>query len=240
MQRLQQIGAGGFSIVYEVVFAEYGHVAVKELISSFSDDVARFRREVHIQSQLQHPNIVPILVSELDTNPLWFAMPLAQSNLDREMARLHENRKLLNQVFRQILDGIEYAHQHQVIHRDLKPENILWFADDNVRIADFGLGKLLDPMGTFLTQTGQAFGSLAYIAPEQLESTKHAGALADVYALGKLLYKALTLDNHPLLEVDPDNVELPYLDLILKSTAWKPEDRFQSVTELRGAFDAIT
>src|SRR5690606_6807121 len=147
--------------VYEANIPHYGRVAVKELISHFPDDLARFRREVHIQSQLHHPGIVPILIFELDTNTPWFAMPLAQSNLDREMGRLYADRALLRRVFRQILDGMEHAHDHQVIHRDLKPENLLWYEDDageiSVKIADFGLGKLLDPMGTFLTQTGQAF-----------------------------------------------------------------------------------
>jgi serine/threonine protein kinase len=239
IQRVQRIGAGGFSVVHEAIIPGYGRVAVKELISRLPDDMVRFRREVQIQSQLNHPNIVPILVSELNTNLPWFAMPLAASNLDREMSRLTQDRTLLISVFRQILDGMEYAHQHQVIHRDLKPENILWYEGDTVRIADFGLGKLLDPQQTMLTQTGQAFGSLAYIAPEQLQDTKSADARADIYGLGKLLYKALTNDDHPLLDIEPEKIEPKYRDVILKCTAWRPEDRYQTVGELRQAFEKI-
>jgi eukaryotic-like serine/threonine-protein kinase len=239
IQRVKRIGAGGFSVVHEAIIPHYGTVAVKELVSRLSDDIARFRREVQIQSQLDHPNIVPILTFELDTNLPWFAMPLAPSNLDRELPRLKNDRVLLHSVFRQILDGMAYAHEQQVIHRDLKPENILWYEGNRVQIADFGLGKLLDMMATMLTQTGQAFGSLAYIAPEQLEDTKSAGARADIYGLGKLLYKALTDDNHPLLEIDPEKIEPMYRDLIVKATALDPDDRYQTVGELREAFERV-
>jgi serine/threonine protein kinase len=240
IQRLQRIGAGGFSVVHEAIIPGYGRVAIKELMSRSPEDTTRFRREVQIQSQLDHPNIVPILVSELNTNLPWFAMPLAASNLDREMPRLTRDRTLLMTVFRQTLDGIEYAHEHQVIHRDLKPENILWYEGDRVRITDFGLGKLLDPQQTMLTQTGQAFGSLAYVAPEQLQDTKTADARADIYGLGKLLYKALTNDDHPLLDIDPEKIEPKYRDFILKCAAWIPEDRYQTVAEVREAFEKIS
>jgi eukaryotic-like serine/threonine-protein kinase len=239
IQRIKRIGAGGFSAVYEVIIPEYGRVAVKELVSQNHEDVTRFRREVQIQSQLDHPNIVPILMSELDTNPPWFAMPLASSNLERELSRLTQDRPLLISVFRQILDGMVYAHGEQVIHRDLKPENILWYEGDVVRITDFGLGKLLDPMQTMLTQTGQAFGSLAYVAPEQLQDTKSADARADIYGLGKLFYKALTNDDSPLMDIDPEKVEPKYRDFILKCTAWIPEDRFQTMAEVRREFEKI-
>lgn len=239
IQRLQRIGTGGFSVVHEAILPGYGRVAVKELVSRIHDDVTRFRREVQIQSQLNHPNIMPILVSELDTNPLWFAMPLATSNLDREMPRLTQDRALLISVFRQILDGMEYAHGQQVIHRDLKPENILWYEGNVVCITDFGLGKLLDPQQTMLTQTGQAFGSLGYVAPEQLQDTKSADARADIYGLGKLFYKALTNDNQPLLEIEPEKIEPKYRDFILKCTAWLPEERYQTMAEVRQAFEKI-
>lgn len=239
IQRIKRIGAGGFSVVYEAILPEYGRVAVKELVSRIHDDVTRFRREAQIQSQLHHANIVPILVSELNTNPLWFAMPLARSNLDREMPRLFQDRALLVSVFRQILAGMVYAHEQQVIHRDLKPENILCYEGDVVRITDFGLGKLLDPQQTLLTQTGQAFGSLAYVAPEQLQDTKSADARADIYGLGKLFYKALTNDDSPLLEVEAENIEPHYRDFILKCTAWIPDERFQSMNEVREAFEQI-
>lgn len=239
IQRIKRIGAGGFSVVHEAVIPDYGQVAVKELVSRIPDDVTRFRREAQIQSQLAHPNIVPILVSELNTNPLWFAMPLAISNLDREMPRLLQDRPLLISVFRQILDGMAYAHEQQVIHRDLKPENILWYEGDKVRVTDFGLGKLLDPQQTLLTQTGQAFGSLAYVAPEQLRDTKSADARADIYALGKLFYRAMTGDDNPLLEIDPEKIEPQYREFILKCTEWLPEDRFQTMTEVRETFERI-
>lgn len=238
-QRLQRIGAGSFSVIHEATIAGYGRVAVKELISHLPDDVVRFRREVQIQSQLQHPNIVPILVSELDTNMLWFAMPLALSNMAREMPRLTEDRSLLRRVFSQILAGMEHAHEHKVIHRDLKPENILWFEESVIGISDFGLGKLLDINETMLTLTGQSFGSIAYMAPEQLESTKHADKRADIYALGKLLYKALTGDLHILLDITAEKIDPAYRELILTSTANNPEDRYQTVTAMREAFEAI-
>jgi serine/threonine protein kinase len=239
IQRVKQIGAGGFSVVYEAILPNLGRVALKELVSRLPDDVVRFRREVQYQLQLHHANIVPVLAYELDTNPLWFAMPLASSNLDREISRVQADRAWAHSIFRQIMAGVAHAHRYHVIHRDLKPENILLYDGDVVSITDFGLGKLLDTSATMLTQTGQAFGSLAYIAPEQLEDTKSADERADIYALGKLLYKMLTDDVHPLLEIDPNRVEPKYRDLLLKCTAAAPDDRYQTVDELCEAFEQI-
>ena len=130
IQRVKQIGAGGFSIVYEANISGLGRVALKELVSRLPDDIVRFCREVQYQSELRHPNIVPVLAYELDTNPLWFAMPLAPTNLDREISRVKADRPLVHSIFRQILAGVAHAHQYHVIHRDLKPENILIYEGD--------------------------------------------------------------------------------------------------------------
>lgn len=245
-KKLDLIGEGGFGHVYQAKQKRAKKVvAYKELISSIvrfqEHEYERFQQEVAIQSALQHPNIVPILDHDLSASPPWFTMPLAQDNLAEwveENGAITDHR-LLNRIYRQILDGVSYAHSQNVIHRDLKPENILLFEKLLVKIGDFGLGKLLSPgRGIALTGSSDSLGSLYYAAPEQLESTRNADFRSDIYSLGKILYYCLT-NSIPYPSLKLNSVVPLYREIIATCTADDPAERFQSVDSLISSFKGI-
>ncbi len=250
VNRLEVIGTGGFGIVYKAILRRTGEViAVKELDTSklsFSpeelhEERSRFEREVNIQSTLSHPNILPVLESDLNASTPWFATPLAANSVADIAEELVGNFVRINAIFRQVLVGLEYAHSCSVIHRDLKPENVLLFANDHAMIGDFGLGKQLnaDSPGIVLTQTSNnSLGSLAYAAPEQLQSFRDADQRADIYALGKTLLHMLT-GKAPMPSGVLNQVDERYRAFIYRCIQEDPNARFQSASDARYAFDVI-
>ncbi|MEZ4860171.1 MAG: serine/threonine-protein kinase [Caldilineaceae bacterium] len=248
--RLQLIGTGGFGTVYKAIFRKTGQVvAVKELDISklnFSPEEShearkRFEREVKIQHKLDHPNILPILDYDLEASTPWFAMPLAHGSVADIVDELRGNTRKINEIFQQVLNGIKYAHRNGVIHRDLKPENILIFEGQSIRIGDFGLGKQLgagDPDNLLTHTSNNSLGSMAYAAPEQLESFRDADYCADIYALGKTLLHMLT-GKVPVSLSTVNQIDECYREFISHCIQENPDHRFQSVTEVINAFDSI-
>ena len=175
---LDRIGSGGFAVIHRIIVEdEERECALKELAPDASkEDVQRFRREVRILAQLEHKNIVPILGYNLDRKPPCFVMPLAEGNLQERLQDLVGNERRIAWIFSQLLDGIEYAHDNNVIHRDLKPQNVLFFDDlfqnDLVKIADFGIGKRLTAESISITRSYEGIGSAPYSPPEQVADLK--------------------------------------------------------------------
>lgn len=249
--RLKLIGTGGFGVVYKAIFRKTGQVvAVKELdVSKLSfspeesyEERKRFEREVKLQSNLTHPNILPVLDYDLDASTPWFAMPLAHGSVADIIDELSGNTKQINEIFQQVLIGIGYAHRNGVIHRDLKPENILLFGNELVKISDFGLGKQLgaNDSGNLLTRSSNnSLGSMAYAAPEQLESFRDADYRADIYALGKTLLHILS-GKVPVSAASLNQVDERYREFINRCIQEHPDLRFQSVNDTIAAFNSIT
>ena len=150
VEKQKIIGSGGFGTVYRGALKGTGKdVAIKELsprelrVAGAESSTARkrFEREVTLQSQLAHPNILPVIKSDLSTETPWFASPLAICSLEAILAELPNDFERIERIFWQVLDAIEYAHSQGIIHRDLKPDNILLFPGDHIKVGDFGLGK---------------------------------------------------------------------------------------------------
>ena len=157
------------------------------------DQLDRFQAEAHAVARLRHPNIIAIhAIGEHENRPylsLEFAEggSLAQRLAEKPMAP-REAAALVETLAR----AVHAAHQAGVVHRDLKPSNVLLTADGVPKVSDFGLAKLLDADSGH-TVTGQPIGTPSYMAPEQAEGhSKHVGPAADTYALGAILYQALT------------------------------------------------
>jgi hypothetical protein len=205
------------------------------------DAVRRFIKEVRLLDTLDHPNVVPVLGRNLSKRPPWFVMPRADSSLGDELGEHTDDRDWVIRVFRCILDGMAHAHDGGVIHRDLKPGNVL-FIDDEPVVSDFGLGKQVDHSTTYeLTQSAAAMGTLAYMAPEQFDDAKRAGAAADVYALGKILWQMLSgRGPRPLQRPDLDRVPPEFRAFISRCCEDQPDDRYPNATEALAAFDVIT
>jgi serine/threonine protein kinase len=172
--------------------AETGRaVAVKVLRLDDDRSLARFRSEIEVLEQLDHPGVVRLLGSGWydDTRPylvleLVDGPTLAALLLD---GALGEERSVT--IGEHLAAALAYAHDRGIVHRDVKPSNVLFEdATQPPRLADFGLARLAET--TRVTVTGACVGTAAYVAPEQLEG--RAGPAADVYSLGLVLIECLT------------------------------------------------
>jgi serine/threonine-protein kinase len=157
-------------------------------------NVERFRREIQLAAQLQHPHIVPLLTAGERDGLLWFTMPF----IEGESLRVALQRRgplpvaEVLDILHDVVDALAYAHSRGVVHRDIKPGNILMSGAHAV-VTDFGVAKALSaaiPL-TGHTTSGMAIGTPAYMAPEQLAADPAADHRVDVYAAGLLAYELL-------------------------------------------------
>jgi serine/threonine protein kinase len=195
--RLEQpLGRGGMAVVYRGVDEELGRVvAVKLLAEHLAGDTelrARFLREARLAAALNHPNVVSVYdIGERDGLP-FIVMELVEGEtlgdvIARE-GRIEPQRAV--ELALQACNGLEHAHRAGLVHRDVKPANLLLRQDETVKIADFGIARAVDA-STRLTQAGTILGTAAYLAPEQADGGEVTPA-TDVYALGAVLYEALS------------------------------------------------
>lgn len=191
----RELGRGGMGIVYEARQRSLNRrVAVKLLPGgglTRSESLRRFRAEAEAVARLRHPHIVTVYeVGELEGQP-FLAMELIAGPSLAELAHPQPLQpRQAARYLRLVAGAIAHAHAAGVLHRDLKPSNILLDADDQPRVTDFGLAKLLDSAAD-LTRTGEVLGSPNYLPPEQIAGGT-AGVAGDVYSLGAILYHLLT------------------------------------------------
>lgn len=233
---LEKLGSGGFGVVWKVVRVEDGKNFAKKVLLDSPDltqeDKDRFSAEARLLKSLNHPRIVKVIATHLSTEPFWFILPLYQGSLREIIPKVHADPELAAKVIGQLLDAVENAHMDGVIHRDLKPENILYDAQGDIVVSDFGLGRQLNSESTRKTFTGQQLGTPYYMAPEQLTDAKSATALSDIYAIGRIIYELATGDL-PHLQPDLKGMDPGLAHVISKCTSRRPEDRYQSIAELR-------
>jgi TolB-like protein len=208
-QIAREIGRGGMATVYLAEDIRHGRlVALKVLQPEFARAVgqARFRREIAIAAQLQHPHILPLLDSGEgagDVGPFWYTMPYVEGESLR--ARLSRERQLplsdALHITREVASALDYAHRRGVVHRDVKPENILLAPDGEALLADFGVARdrwsaaLESASGGGnagrLTDAGVSLGTLEYMSPEQTAGASEVDGRTDVYAVACVLYEML-------------------------------------------------
>lgn len=192
---LDEIARGGMGVVYRARQKSLNRlVAVKMLLGgefASPEFVRRFQAEAEAAARLQHPNIVRIHEVGQEKGQHFFSMELIEGS---DLAHLVRERPLpprrAAEYLKGIAEAVHFAHGQGILHRDLKPSNILIDPFDQPRITDFGLARQFEA-GRDITVTKQAFGSPAYISPEQARGDT-AGPAADIYSLGALLYHLVT------------------------------------------------
>jgi eukaryotic-like serine/threonine-protein kinase len=199
---LEELGRGGMGVVYRARQAGLDRVvAVKVILAgehAGPEEVARFRTEAKAAARLQHPNVVQIHeVEEQDGRPYLALEYVDGGSLHKKLAGGPLPPRQAAELVEALARAMHYAHQRGVIHRDLKPANVLLTADGVPKVSDFGLAKRLrEAEGATTagrTPTGAVLGTPSYMPPEQAWGMPgEVGPAADVYALGAILYEALT------------------------------------------------
>ena len=194
---LGRLGRGGMGLVYQARDIRLGRiVALKTLAAAqyaTREQLERFLDEARAVARLRHPNIVAIhAIGEHEGRP-YLSLEYAEGgSLAQRMAGGPMAPRPSAELVELLAHAIEAAHRAGVVHRDLKPGNVLLTAEGVPKVGDFGLAKLMDS-DSALTCSGQVMGTPSYMAPEQAEGhSSRVGPTADVYALGAILYQALT------------------------------------------------
>jgi predicted Ser/Thr protein kinase len=215
-------------------------VALKLLHADLSADpafVARFLREASALARLAHPGIVAIYEYGEQGARCWLLMEYVDGTNLRALLREKklEPRQALA-IVRQLCDALQFAHDEGVVHRDIKPENVLVDRRGSVKLADFGLAKLVGAPEAALTQVDQVMGTPHYMAPEQVEHPRDVDHRADIYSLGVVFYEMLT-GELPLGRFAPPSkrveVDVRLDEIVLRSLEHERERRYQHAAQVK-------
>jgi len=193
---LSELGRGGMGVVYRARQVKADRVVALKMIlaggHAGAAELARFRTEAEAIARLQHPNIVQVYeVGEHEGGPFFSLEFCGGGSLKEKLSGTPLPAREAAQLIETLARAMQVAHDHQIIHRDLKPANVLLTEGGTPKVTDFGLAKKLDEAGQ--THAGAILGTPSYMAPEQAGGqTSDIGPLADVYALGAILYECLT------------------------------------------------
>ena len=249
LEGFELIGSGGMGTVYRARQRELGRpVAVKVLYSDLPDSTSfaeRFTREARTLARLDHPNIVSVYDFGHREGLYYLVMELVDGATLRqtmEEGALEPKEALLMVV--RICEALQYAHDNGVVHRDIKPENVLLDKKGSVKIADFGLAKLVgattEPR---LTAAEQVMGTPHYMAPEQIEKPAEVDHRADIYALGVVFYEMLT-GELPVGRFPPPShkveIDVRLDNVVLRTLEKEPQLRYQRASDLQSDVESLS
>jgi len=262
----RELGGGGMSRVFAATETALGRKVVIKVLPvelGAGVNVDRFKREILLAANLQHPHIVPVLAAgEIDGVP-YYTMPLIDGESLR--ARLARGPMPIGDavsVLRDVARALAYAHEHGVVHRDIKPDNVL-MSGGSATVTDFGIAKAISAAravesSSNLTQMGTSIGTPTYMAPEQAAADPSTDHRADIYSFGCLAYELLTgrppfaaMSPHKLLaahmgerpqaisELRPDTPPM-LADLVTQCLEKDPDARPQGAADVARLLDVVT
>ncbi len=258
LEILEFVGQGGMGAVYKARQKQLDRVvALKILPPGIGHGAAfagRFVREAKALAKLNHPGIVTIYDFGQTDGLFYFLMEFVDGVTLRQL--LHASRVSPREalaIVPQICDALQFAHDRGIVHRDIKPENLLLDKTGRVKIADFGLAKLMGGENetttgesaaglAALTQSGKIMGTPQYMAPEQVADPLQVDHRADIYSLGVVFYQMLTG------ELPTGKFELPSKkvqidvrldEVVLRALEKEPELRYQQASVLKTQVEAI-
>ena len=246
-----QIGRGGCGVVLSGIHRQlHRQVAIKKIPPQFAEDPAvrrRFIAEARLMAAIDHPHVVPVYdYIEYEDLCLLVMEHLPGGTVADRFARDGFNATAAIAVALACAAGLDAAHKHGVLHRDIKPANLLFSANGSVKLADFGIARIVGGNDTLVTRAGEVVGTPSYMAPEQARGQDVSPA-TDVYQLATMLYQLLSgvlpfpaggdsmavLFMHafeqprPLTEVAPV-VPKSIADVVMRGLATDPTERFES------------
>ncbi len=250
LEILELLGQGGMGAVYKARQPALDRmVALKILPREAAADpgfAERFNREARALAKLSHPNIVAVYDFGQAHGVHYFIMEYVDGpNLRQleEAGRLSPREAL--KIIPQICEALQFAHDEGIVHRDIKPENVLLDRKGRVKIADFGLARILGIEGQNWRLTGarDVMGTPHYMAPEQVEHPQQVDHRADIYSLGVVFYEMLT-GELPLGKFAPPSrkvqVDVRLDDVVLHTLEKEPERRYQHASEVKTDVESIT
>ena len=249
LEVLEGLGRGGMGVVYKARQPRLNRfVALKILAREKEKDprfAERFTREAQALARLNHPNIVTVYDFG-ETNGLYYLLMEFVDGMS--LRQLLQTRKLAPEealgIVPSICAALQYAHEQGIVHRDIKPENILLDKQGRVKIADFGIAKLLVAEGKVESLTGEqgVVGTPHYMAPEQVEKPSVVDHRADIFSLGVVFYEMLT-GELPLGKFAPPSrmvkMDVRLDEVVLHALEKEPERRYQQASQVKTDVETI-
>ncbi len=249
LEIISLLGKGGMGAVYKARQPMLDRLVALKILPAHVDSdpgfAERFTREARALARLSHPNIVTVHEFGQVGNLHYFIMEFVDGANLRQLqlsGRLSPREALL--IVPQLCDALQYAHDAGVVHRDIKPENVLMDQKGRVKIADFGLAKILDqdPAKLRLTGEGHVMGTPHYMSPEQVEHPLDVDHRADIYSLGVVFYEMLT-GELPIGRFAPPSrkvqIDVRLDDVVLRTLEKEPDRRYQHASQVKTAVENI-
>src|SRR5262245_284418 len=248
LELLEIVGQGGMGVVYKARQRKLDRLVALKLLSLGTDQPSfadRFLREARAMARLSHPNIVSVFDFGESGGRCWLLMEFVDGvNLRQALQSGELTPEGALKIVPQICDALQCAHDLGVVHRDIKPENVLLDKRGTVKIADFGLAKLVGtaPEERTLTRSAQVMGTPHYMAPEQMQASHDVDHRADIFSLGVVFYEMLT-GRLPIGNFDPPSqqvsVDVRVDEIVLRALEHEPERRYQHAVDVKTAVETV-
>ena len=249
LEILECLGRGGMGVVYRARQKSLNRLVALKLLAPERVEVAefaeRFKKEAEALAGLSHPNIVTVYDFGETSGLFYLLMEFVDGvNLRQAMQAGRFTPEQALAIVPPICDALQYAHEHGIVHRDIKPENLLLDKTGQMKIADFGIARMLgrDTANADLADS-QPAGTPRYMAPEQLANPRAVDHRVDIYSLGVVIYEMLT-GELPTSKLEPPSqkvhVDVRLDGIVLRALQQRPELRFHTALDLKTHLELVS